>query len=162
MFANIELSERKVIESEKLRSSYEEYFETVSKVFDIAKARTRNMSFEEGIKESIRLTYQYLETNGLPDKFFPIIEKKAKRFATRRKKTIESRKNFLNSANNSEDSDTEVGHPHYGKVKPCGGKNICRKMPQVRLTTASMKQKSEESNDSDSIKKEDSSKKEED
>ena len=157
MFANLEISERKLIESEKLRSSYEEYFDTVSKVFDIAKARTRNMSFEEGIKESIKLTYQYLETNGTPDKFFPIIEKKAKRFATRRKKTIESRKNRpQESCNNSEDSETEADQPHYGKVKPCGGKNICRKMPQVRLTTTSMKQKTEaEASDEDSIKKED-------
>ena len=135
------MNEKKLLESEKLRDSYEDYYETVRNIEMHARPVIRNMSFDEAVHESICMAYKYIETGGTPDKFIPIIEKKAKRFAVRRKSKIEEREK--NRQLNESDST-----PGYGKGK---GKGFCRKSPYVvpKITHNT----EDEDHESDSIEK---------
>lgn len=135
------MNEKKLIESEKLRDSYEDYYETVRRIEIKAKHVIRNMSFDEAVHESICMAYKYIETGGQPDKFIPILTKKAKRFAVRRKSRIEERENLRQQQNSQNISNGK------GKGK---GKGFCRKSPYVLPNIST---KSEDSDDSDSIEK---------
>lgn len=142
-------NEKKLMESQKLRETYEDYFGTVYSIYELAKARTRNMTFEESIKESVKLAYEYMQTNGHPEKFFKMSEKKAQRFATRHKKSLEAhlskqgsktcKKSRREAHSEESDSDSvdnrnESSEPVY---KACGGKGVCRKniYHHIKLTT---------------------------
>lgn len=138
------MNEKKLIESEKLRDSYEDYYETVRRIEIKAKHVIRNMSFDEAVHESICMAYKYIETGGQPDKFIPILTKKAKRFAVRRKSRIEERENLRQQQNSQ-------NFVQNGKGKGKGkGKGFCRKSPYILPNIST---KSEDSDDSDSIEK---------
>lgn len=137
------MNEKKLIESEKLRDSYEDYYETVRRIEIKAKHVIRNMSFDEAVHESICMAYKYIETGGQPDKFIPILTKKAKRFAVRRKSRIEERENLRQQQNSQ-----NFVQNGKGKGK---GKGFCRKSPYVMPSIDN--KKSDVSDDSDSIEK---------